>query len=427
LYSSLVVSINQGLKVEKKESEASIEIFRYLLRVKKLVILFQAALLFIALQLPAQLPAYVPASGLQGFWPLNGNGSDLSGNGWNGQINGCASALDRHGNLPGCYSFNGSSDYISTSYPGVLSTTPRAVSFWAKTTQSTQIMSAVAWGDQSGTASRYECGFNYGATGPMLDGGNGCMTYSANVPFYDGKWHHFVVQFGANNSLTNTAIYMDTVLLTLPASVYNPGNLLSTTSGFNVLFGKIAGSVPHFFNGSIDEVGIWNRRLLHCEIRELFLASKFPALQVPSGVTGCVGQNVNISVAGAATYLWSNGATGSVISIPATNTVLSVTGFSAGCTNSGSISITAIECTGLPSSPAEGFTIRPNPCRDYIFMEGTAEMYSLELVSPLGVVLKQQDLSGPEAEIDLRDLSPGTYLIRLRGNRGALTRRIIKY
>ena len=52
---------------------------------KKLLLLTLAALpLFAA----AQVPSYVPANGLVGWWPFNGNANDESGNGNNGTVNG---------------------------------------------------------------------------------------------------------------------------------------------------------------------------------------------------------------------------------------------------------------------------------------------------------------------------------------------------
>jgi hypothetical protein len=34
----------------------------------------------------AQVPSYVPANGLVGWWPFNGNANDESGNGNNGTV-----------------------------------------------------------------------------------------------------------------------------------------------------------------------------------------------------------------------------------------------------------------------------------------------------------------------------------------------------
>ena len=45
----------------------------------------------------AQPPAYVPANGLVGYWPFNGNANDESGNGNNGTINGAILSNDRYG------------------------------------------------------------------------------------------------------------------------------------------------------------------------------------------------------------------------------------------------------------------------------------------------------------------------------------------
>ena len=45
----------------------------------------------------AQVPSYVPTSGLVGWWPFNGNANDESGNGNNGSIFGASLTTDRFG------------------------------------------------------------------------------------------------------------------------------------------------------------------------------------------------------------------------------------------------------------------------------------------------------------------------------------------
>ena len=60
------------------------------------------------LQLQAQtLPSYLPANGLVGWWPFNGNAQDESGNGNHGMVNGASLSADRFGNVGKAYSFNG--------------------------------------------------------------------------------------------------------------------------------------------------------------------------------------------------------------------------------------------------------------------------------------------------------------------------------
>ena len=116
----------------------------------------------IVINLCAQAPAYVPTLGLTGFWTFSGNANDVSGNGNNGTVNGASLTSDRFSSANSAYNFNGSSDYISTNYTGILGTNARAVSFWAKSTASITGMAAVAWGDNQfspNEGKRFDCSF----------------------------------------------------------------------------------------------------------------------------------------------------------------------------------------------------------------------------------------------------------------------------
>ena len=60
----------------------------------------------------AQVPSYVPTSGLVGYWPFNGNANDESGNGNNGTVNGATLTSDRNGIPNRAYNFEGLNNYI---------------------------------------------------------------------------------------------------------------------------------------------------------------------------------------------------------------------------------------------------------------------------------------------------------------------------
>ena len=62
----------------------------------------------------AQVPSYVPANGLVGWWPFNGNANDESGNGNNGTVNGATLTSDRFGTNNKAYLFDGVDDKINT-------------------------------------------------------------------------------------------------------------------------------------------------------------------------------------------------------------------------------------------------------------------------------------------------------------------------
>jgi len=81
----------------------------------------------------AQIPSYVPTNGLVGYCPFNGNANDISGNGYNGTVNGATLINDRFGNANSAYSFIGINNYIGTSQNfNVINNTPRTCLMWVK-------------------------------------------------------------------------------------------------------------------------------------------------------------------------------------------------------------------------------------------------------------------------------------------------------
>jgi hypothetical protein len=80
------------------------------------------------------LPSYVPADGLVGYWGFDGNANDESGNGNNGTVNGAILTTDRFGNTDSAYSFDGVDDNIN--FHGinvnVNDNAINTVSFWMK-------------------------------------------------------------------------------------------------------------------------------------------------------------------------------------------------------------------------------------------------------------------------------------------------------
>ena len=87
---------------------------------KTLILLF--SVLFTTMSF-AQVPSYVPANGLVGYWPFSGNANDISGNGNNGTNNGATLIADRFGNANSAYNFDGINDLISIPDSNTLSIT----------------------------------------------------------------------------------------------------------------------------------------------------------------------------------------------------------------------------------------------------------------------------------------------------------------
>jgi hypothetical protein len=357
----------------------------------------------------SQVPAYVPALGLSGYWPFTGGAADSTISAHTSTVYGAALTTDRFGNANRAYFFNGSSDYIGTSYQGILGTAQRAVAFWAQTSEAVNAMSAVAWGS-IGTASRYEAGFNYGASGAMIDGGNGVITYSTPANVSDNKWHHYVVQF-SNNTLSQVQVYQDGILCTTPSNTYNPGNLLNTVSGFNVLFGRIGGSAAHFFSGKLDEIGIWNRPLTLCEINNLYKSS-MPVISVTGNAVICPGQSVILTAGGGSTYTWSTGSQAPTVSLTPLSTtqytVSSTTG--AGCIANKTVTVQVSECLGINSvSRNDMVFLYPNPAARIVRISTVESAICTDVYDLSGEWL----FHGSAAEIDVSGFATGVYLVKV--------------
>jgi len=377
-------------------------------------------MLFAFTNIDAQVPAYVPLNGLQGFWPFTGNANDAGGNGYNGTVNGATAVMDRFSSPNCAYSFNGSTDFISTNYQGILGISPRAVSFWAKTTITQPAMSCVAWGDNS-PSTRFQCGFNYGVNGATINGSYGAITYTSPVSVSNGQWHHYVYQF-SNSALNLVEIYQDGILLTQIGHSYSPTNILNTAAGFNVHFGKVVyAPSPDFFNGELDDFGIWDRTLTMCEINRLYTAS-MPAINVSaSSATICPGQHVTLTAEGGTNYTWSNTSGGSSISVtPTLTTGYTVTGTtSVGCIATATISLTVKVCTAVDEiSPESLFAIYPNPSNGRFFIKSVDAICDIEIFDLSGALIYSIRRSPGISEIELNDTCKGFYFIKFRDKMG---------
>lgn len=365
-----------------------------------------------------------------GFWPLNGNANDASGNNNNGLVAGVTPVADRFNTANSAYAFNGSSNYISTNMSGVLGNNSRAVAFWAKSSQGVAEMCAVSWGDeQTGVAGlRYECAFNIAnVTGASIVGSDCALSYSPPSAVNDNNWHHYVFQF-SSGALNQVQIFQDGILLSQVVYSHNPNTVLNTSNNWKVNFGRIPYSIPHYFNGSLDEIGIWNRVLTSCEIKSLYHSSATILNAASSSPTICTGQSTTLTVSGANTYTWSNNSnlTSIVVSPTATsNYTVSGTNTLTSCSGTVATQVFVSACTGLNELTVQnGFEVYPNPFSNFILVRGFSEggILTIKLNDVFGRQLKTieiKDYVGAfESKIDLHELaiSNGIYFLNIENN-----------
>ena len=225
------------------------------------------AILGLATITMAQVPSYVPTSGLVGWWPFNGNANDESVNSNDGTVTGATLSIDRFGNTNSAYSFNGISNKISIPNVAVQGSSDRTISCWIKTTSNGPVSMIISTGSSS-----YD---NGGSFNLRLDNSNQFIGFmggdftSSNYDYLptgttvlnNGNWHCIIATY-TSGTLT---LYVDGI-------VEHTANLNLNTVGQSNFIGVSQYPSPSedWFNGKIDDIGIWNRALTQQEITNLY-------------------------------------------------------------------------------------------------------------------------------------------------------------
>ena len=204
------------------------------------------------------------------YYAFSGNANDSSGNGYDGTISGDPQlTTDRFGNSNSAYSFDGDGDWIyfgtdtlPTNNGGNISDA-FTISVWAKSS-SNSTMDLFAYGGMvSCGGGRYGAIVRLGSNIQFNSCNNGFNT-SASGKNSDGNWHQYVFTWNGSNS----------------RKVYIDGSLVSSNSTSNVFriqnTGLVIGrgfmdwALGTTFNGSADEMRLWNTELSSSEVQTLY-------------------------------------------------------------------------------------------------------------------------------------------------------------
>lgn len=197
------------------------------------------------------------SDGLVAYYPFNGNANDASGNGYNGAVNGATLVADRFGKANNAYSFNGISDYIAI--PEFLSVDISAVTITAWIRPNLVHDGAIYYKAQQGemmlrtSSGAYDLGVNLAEGGWFWTSGGSVSTkrFQHIAAIYNrGKW---------------IEIWIDGVF----ASRMNISDQNLTGGVLSSSIGSYNQSSAGVFNGTIDEVAVYNRALSESEIKAL--------------------------------------------------------------------------------------------------------------------------------------------------------------
>ncbi|MEM1328757.1 MAG: CARDB domain-containing protein, partial [Bacteroidota bacterium] len=204
--------------------------------------------------------------GLLAHYPFNGNANDASGNGNNGEISGSTLVTDRFGNPDAAYSFDGVDDIIEIEQTNDLKPSMLSITAWVK------------GNNPSGVARIVDTYRSQRRTGYSLyyDNNNGKFNFVywgtsnnyrlASTTDLDNQLHHVTAIFNG----TQLSIYVDGTLENIvdaPEAIRYSDRSITIGNGFDD---------NRFwpFNGSIDEVRIYERALTDCEIEALYFENR---------------------------------------------------------------------------------------------------------------------------------------------------------
>lgn len=207
-------------------------------------------------------------NGLVGWWMFNNNPNDSSTLGNNAIVTGATLTTGQNNLANSAYLFNGSS-YLTITNNATLNnsiTTEATISLWTYLT---------SYGYQGGSYIRKSVdasnpiypGFDTYDSGLIVNTSKGRLaTIGMNASANTWEHHVFIIsQYGSPyikhyiNGVLNQAYYSET------------GNLGSMANSTDITIGKSpAGGINRFYNGTMDDVRIYNRALSASEVSSLY-------------------------------------------------------------------------------------------------------------------------------------------------------------
>lgn len=229
-------------------------------------------LLVVALAVSLGLvPAGVLAAdaGLVAVWHFDDNANDGSGNNNHGTVSG---AVYTDGYFGKALSFDGVDDYVEVGHRASLIPSEITIEAWIYPSSWTHTPKAVALVTKRTAFGNGYFLFHYGATSPITfdwggSSGDNRWKTGYNPPL--NTWTHLAV---TRNS-AGRALYVNGVLYSSTTHAGAPA-LVSTTSPLRVGCDSMAARYP--FQGTIDEVRIWNRALTDDEIAYHYALQNWP-------------------------------------------------------------------------------------------------------------------------------------------------------
>ena len=232
----------------------------------------------------SQIPGYVPTGNLEGWWSFDGNANDATTNGNNFTNYSASLTTDRFGTSNKAYDFNGTSQYLLLSSPSFIfgQSSTFTVSCWIERTSAGY---GVALMHGSTASGNFIWNIQTGSNGNLQFGTNKQQSswYWAQSTYPTNQWIHIAATYD-NGSMT---LYKDGVQVATQTNSHTSVN--QTTLPFYIGRG-VSGA---YFDGKIDDIGVWSSVLTSSQIMALYTGCDIGITAQPSNKNATIGSSVS--------------------------------------------------------------------------------------------------------------------------------------
>jgi hypothetical protein len=240
--------------------------------------LFLTALILISVAFSckkSKTPApQTPPANLVAYWPLDGDATDKSLYGHNGTVNGASATTDRFNKANGALHFDGLSSFISVADKADLrlSGTDFTLNAWVKLdSYNPAFVSTIISKRLSGLNNGWLWAINGNLNDPegavYYGPGGGNADAIGSVVLATGKWYMVTCVYTLSNS--TMSIYVNGVLDNQTTGILTANGSVDTPLDI----GKDTAEGSYFFNGSIDEIKVYNTALTPGDVSKLYVAA----------------------------------------------------------------------------------------------------------------------------------------------------------
>lgn len=420
------------------------------MKMKNLLFVALATLGLTGETIAQNLPNYLPANGLVGWWPFNANANDESGNSFNGATNGASLSNDRFGLPNSSYNFNGTSDYITI--PANVNNTvtgPYSISFWIKNNDGLNVTNGhEVIGDRDASSYNHRFRMNFGiAQAPFLQDtsyieavvANQQYTILSSIPTVN-SWEHYVISYSSINQVLSA--YKNGLLINSINNVPFEPNARQINVGRSVSPAYPNGVA--YYNGNIDDIGYWSRTLSQQEIIDLYNGCQLSVNIQPTNQTINVNnsaQFITSSSDPAATYQWQtdlgfgfqnmnsvgqySGTTNDTLTV--SNVTMSNNNqpfrcivSSGSCSDTSNVAVLTVNNNvGINENTQDNlFSVFPNPAQSVINVKADSKLLGqvYSIYDNTGRVVLTGKLNSENTTIELGNLSGGVFMFRIGEN-----------